>query len=92
MLTKIIIRVPTQYWKYWKSIEFQNWFSRPWKGIEFGQNVYYVLKKCWNSKWKRNLKYLGRILLKAKQFIIYSVLINVWNWVLWLRISKSEEK
>jgi len=22
-------RVPTRYWKYWKSIEFQNWFSRP---------------------------------------------------------------
>jgi len=25
---------------YWKSIEFQNWFSRPWKSIEFCQNVY----------------------------------------------------
>ena len=23
-----------------KSIEFQNWFSRPWKSIEFGQNVH----------------------------------------------------
>jgi len=33
-------RVPTRYWKYWKSIEFQNWFSRPWKSIEFCQNVH----------------------------------------------------
>jgi len=33
-------RVPTRYWKYWKSIEFQNQFSRPWKSIEFGQNVH----------------------------------------------------
>jgi len=33
-------RVPTWYWKYWKSIWFQNWFSRPWKSIEFCQNVY----------------------------------------------------
>jgi len=30
-------RVPT---RYWKSIEFQNWFSRPWKSIEFCQNVH----------------------------------------------------
>jgi len=29
-------RVPTLYWK---SIELQNWFSRPWKSIEFGQNL-----------------------------------------------------
>jgi len=27
-------RVPTRYWTYWKSIEFQNCFSRPWKSIE----------------------------------------------------------
>jgi len=32
--------VPTQYWKYWRSIQFQNWFSRPWKSIEIGQNVH----------------------------------------------------
>jgi len=25
--------------QYWRGIEFQNWFSRPWKSIEFGQNV-----------------------------------------------------
>jgi len=30
-------RVPTQYWK---SIEFQNRFSRPWKSIEIGQNMH----------------------------------------------------
>jgi len=22
-----------------ESIEFQNWFSRPWKNIAFGQNI-----------------------------------------------------
>jgi len=33
-------RVPTQYWK---SIEFKNWFSRPWKSIKFGQNAHYSL-------------------------------------------------
>jgi len=27
--------IPTRYWKYWKSNEFQNRFSRPWKSIEF---------------------------------------------------------
>jgi len=35
-----VIRVPTRCWKYWKSNEFQNRFSRPWKSIEFGQNVH----------------------------------------------------
>jgi len=30
----LIVRVPTRYRKYWKSIEFQNWFTRPWKSIE----------------------------------------------------------
>jgi len=33
-------RVPTRYWKYWKSIEFQNRFSRPWKSVEFYQNIH----------------------------------------------------
>jgi len=59
-------RVPTRYWKYWKSIEFQNRFSRPWKSIEIGQNMHSVLKKYGNSKWKIILKYLSRILPKAK--------------------------
>jgi len=45
----IISRVPTRYWKYWKSIGFWNQFSRPWKSIEFGQNVHKVLKKYGNS-------------------------------------------
>ena len=27
-----------------------NWFSRPWKSIEFGQNVHKVLKRYGNSK------------------------------------------
>jgi len=35
------------------------------------------LKKYGNSKWKRNQKYLSRILLKAKYFIICAVLCNV---------------
>jgi len=56
---KVQYRVPT--W-YWKSIEFQNCFSRPWKRIEFCQSVYYVLHKYGNSKWYRNLKYPSRIL------------------------------
>jgi len=30
-------RVPTRYWKYWKSSEFQNRFSRLRKSYEFGQ-------------------------------------------------------
>jgi len=34
--------------------------------------MHQVLKKYRNSKWTRNLKYLSRILLKAKQFIIYA--------------------
>jgi len=38
--TLLLNRVPTRYWKHWKSIEFQNWFSRPWKSIEFCQNVH----------------------------------------------------
>jgi len=41
--TFIVHRVPTRYWKYWKSIEFRNWFSKPWKSIEFDQNVHWVL-------------------------------------------------
>jgi len=24
-----IAPMPTGYWKYWKCIDFQNWFSRP---------------------------------------------------------------
>jgi len=36
--------------KYWKSIEFWNQFSRPWKSIEFGQNVHKVLENYGNSK------------------------------------------
>jgi len=39
-MAKNLPRAPMQYWKYWKSIEFQNPFSRPWKSIEFGQNVH----------------------------------------------------
>jgi len=39
-----LTRVPTQDWK---SIEFQNWFSRPLKSIEFGQNVQYI--RYWKS-------------------------------------------
>jgi len=35
-----IYKVPTRYWKYWKSIEFQNCFSRPWKSIEFCQKAH----------------------------------------------------
>jgi len=33
--------------------------------------------KSWNSKLKINMKYLSRILLKEKQFIVYAVLNNV---------------
>jgi len=33
-------RVPT---RHWKSIELWNQFSRPWKSVEFGQNVYRLL-------------------------------------------------
>jgi len=78
--------------RYIESIELQNRLARRWKNIEFGQNVHYVLKNYGNSKWKRNQKYMNRILLKSKQFIIYAVLCNVQNWVSWLRISKKEEK
>jgi len=38
---------------------------------------------------EKQLKCLSKILLKAKQFIIYAVLCNVQNWVQWLRISKN---
>ena len=38
--SNIVRRVPTRYWKYRRGIEFQNWFSRPWKSIEFSQNVH----------------------------------------------------
>jgi len=41
---------------------------------------------------EKNLKYVSRILLNAKQFIIYTGLNNVQNWVSWLRISKNEEE
>ena len=34
-----------------ESNELWNRFSRPWKSIEFGQNVHDVLKKCRNSKF-----------------------------------------
>jgi len=34
------LRVPTRLWKYWKSIAFRNWLSRPWKSVEFSQNVH----------------------------------------------------
>jgi len=43
----VLVRVPTRYWKYWKNIEFQNCFSRPWKSNEFGQNVHY--RRYWKS-------------------------------------------
>jgi len=39
----------------------------------FGQNLHSVLKKYGNSKWKE-IKYLSRILWKAKYFIICAVL------------------
>jgi len=47
-----IVRVPTRYWKYRKIVELWNWFSRPWRSTEFGQNVHKVLKKYgkFNSK------------------------------------------
>jgi len=32
-----------------ESIELWNRFPRPWKSIEFSQNVHKVLKKCRNS-------------------------------------------
>jgi len=41
-------RVPT---RYWKSIELSNPFWKPWKSIEFDQNVHRVLKKYGNSKF-----------------------------------------
>jgi len=34
-----------------QSIELWNLFSRPWKSIEFGQNVHKVLKTFGNSKY-----------------------------------------
>jgi len=43
-------KIPTQYEKYWKSIQLWNRFSRLWKYIEFAQNVHKVLKKYENSK------------------------------------------
>ena len=47
--------VPMQYWKYWKSTECWIQFSRPWKSIEFGQNVHKLLKKYVNSKFSHLL-------------------------------------
>jgi len=37
------------------------------------------------------LKYLSRILLKGKQFIIDAMLCNMQNWISWLRISKNDK-
>jgi len=34
-----------------ESIELENRFARPWKSIEFVQNVHKVLKKCGNYKF-----------------------------------------
>ena len=45
-------RIPTRYWKYRKSIELWNRFARPWKSIEFVENVHEVLKKYGNSKFR----------------------------------------
>jgi len=39
-ICQVTRKVPTQYWKYWKSIEFENQFSRPWKSIEIRQNMH----------------------------------------------------
>jgi len=36
-------------------IELWNRFSRPWKGIEFGQNVHKILKKYENSTFSHLL-------------------------------------
>jgi len=46
------VRVATRYWKYWKSIEMWNRFSKPWKGIEFGWNGDEVLKRYGNCKFR----------------------------------------
>ena len=46
-----LCRVPTRHWNYWESIELWNWFSRPWKSIEFGWNVHKVMKKYGNYKF-----------------------------------------
>ena len=35
-LRHFYFRLPT-YWKYWKSIEFQNRFSRPWQSIQMAK-------------------------------------------------------
>ena len=43
---KISSRVPTRYWKYWKTTELWNRFTRPGKSIEYSimQNVNKLLK------------------------------------------------
>jgi len=33
-------KVPMRYWKYCKSIELQNQFSRPWKSLKISQNMH----------------------------------------------------
>jgi len=35
--------------------------------------MHLVLKKYGNPKWKRNYKYLSRIFLEAKHFVIYGM-------------------
>jgi len=45
-----------------------------------------------NLNGKQIRKYLSRILLKAKQFIICAILCNVQDGVSFFRILKNEEK
>jgi len=80
-----------------ESIEFQNWFSRPWKVLKLAK-MCITIEKVWNSKWNGNSKRRNRILLKANQFIIYAVwkierevmVLNFFNLVL-KRYWKSME-
>jgi len=41
--------------------------------FEFGQNMYWVLKKNGNSKWKRSQKCMSRISLKAALMTCYAM-------------------
>jgi len=61
-----------------KSIEFQIWFSRPWKSIEFCQNVHSLsIEKVWKFWMEKKSQVSEQNFTEAKLFIIYIVFCNV---------------
>jgi len=82
-ISKSVFKTLEKYWnwpKYVFSIEIKT-LNKYWNWPKYVFSIKNV--QYGNSIQKMNLKYLSRILLKAKQLIIYAVSCNVQNWV-WL--------